>query len=133
MNTKIVKNPRTKKEYIAKRIQIIAEKKQKEIDATFQDILINRVELATNAKLRSKAEILAKYRQNSYMYIEDVFDIDSSIIDIGDKNKWISAKRNELKLQLSADVESLFESLWLGEADSGIIETLKVFELKVYK
>jgi DNA polymerase III delta prime subunit len=133
MTTRIVKTPRTKKEYISKRIQIIAEKKRKEIDDTFPNVLIDEYKLASGAKLRTKTEILETYKNNRYLPLSVVFDFKSAIIDIQDKNKWLEAKRTELKLQLDADVESLQESLWLGEADSDVVKVLKAFETKVYK
>ena len=125
-------SPRTKKAYIARRIEEIAEKKKSEINNNFPEIVISEKNLAINARLLPKEKIIEKLCKTNYIQLHDIFDIENKIQTIRDQNKIIYAQKSELKARVDADVKNLYESLWLGEEDTEIIKMLKSFEEKSY-
>jgi len=125
--------PRTKKAYIANRIEEIANKKKEEIRTKYHEIPIVEKDLAAKAKLRSKDQILTKMNQTSYINFRDIFNIDEQIELIKKQNKIIRDKQSALIGKVIQDVKDLQESLWLGEEDTNIINVLKSFEEKSYQ
>ncbi len=125
--------PRTKKAYIANRIEEIANKKKEEIRTKYHEIPIVEKDLAAKAKLRSKDQILKKMNQTSYINFRDIFNIDEQIELIKKQNKIIRDKQSALIGKVIQDVKDLQESLWLGEEDTNIINVLKSFEEKSYQ
>ena len=125
--------PRTKKAYIANRIEEIANKKKEEIRTKYHEIPIVEKDLAAKAKLRSKDQILKKMNQTSYINFRDIFNIDEQIELIKKQNKIIRDKQFALIGKVIQDVKDLQESLWLGEEDTNIINVLKSFEEKSYQ